>query len=78
MSRVKYDDIEKAAKELGVEVSKLSHWDEPISPGDMYLAGRNTGVKLLTCWKVNEDLFCIHPKEKAYPYDFSECFKVNS
>jgi hypothetical protein len=47
---------------------------EEIKPGDLYLAGRNTGPHLLTCNFVKTG--CVFPKESAYPYDIRECVKV--
>lgn len=44
-ARVHCEDVKSAAKELGLELL----YGEPIRPGDMYLAARNTGPKLLTC-----------------------------
>lgn len=49
-------------------------WFVPIRPGDIYLARRNTGYHLLSCDRLGEA--CIHAKENAYPFDFSECVKV--
>ena len=47
-----------------------------IKPGDIYLAKRNTGWKLLTCKENNLDKFFVVPEENAYWYDLDECFKV--
>jgi regulation of enolase protein 1 (concanavalin A-like superfamily) len=49
-------------------------WDAPIKPGDMYLAKRNTGFKLLTCLELG--VGCVHPVEKGYSFDFDECVLV--
>lgn len=46
---------------------------EEINPGDLYLAERNTGVKLLTCQRHNLDAGCVFPVENAYVYDTCEC-----
>ncbi len=68
--RVTFDDIQRAALDLGVQLV-----DEPIQPGDSYLAGRNTNVVLLTCNKI--EMGCIFPVEKyQYPYDIHECHKI--
>lgn len=63
-------EIRTAALALGVRLC----WDMPIRSGDLYLAMRNTGVKLLTCFSVGDGF--IIPEEKAYLYDFEECVKV--
>ena len=65
-------DYIDAAKELGVEFV-----DEPIQPGDLYLAGRNTGIKLLTC-KIVEPYprDWIVPTTMDYSFDTRECKKV--
>ncbi|MFH1405064.1 MAG: hypothetical protein ABIH21_03120 [Patescibacteria group bacterium] len=48
-----------------------------IQPGDLYIAERNTGPKLLTARKVDDqDLMCIFPTTLDYPYDLGECIKV--
>ncbi len=57
----------------GVEL-KLD--DTPIKPGDLYLAERNTGPKLLTCREVSSQFQCIHPIEIGYSFDTWECRKV--
>lgn len=64
------NEIKKVAEEL--ELSLL--FGEPIFPGDLYLAIRNTGPKLLTCAFLGEA--CVHAEENAYAFDFSECVKV--
>ncbi len=65
-------DYIDAAKELGVEIL-----DEPIQPGDLYLAGRNTGIKLLTCKKVHPyPRGWIEPTTLDYSFDTHECKKV--
>lgn len=48
---------------------------EKIKQGDLYLAERNTGIKLLTCEEVNPSGWIV-PKEKDYCYDVPECIKV--
>lgn len=45
-----------------------------IKPDDLYIAERNTGVKLLTCREIGDR--CIVPKEVAYSFDTWECAKV--
>ncbi len=62
--------LKERAAELGFEVS-----DDPIQPGDTYLAERNTGPHLLTCEKVDPRHW-IQAVEMAYSYDTWECIKV--
>lgn len=62
--------MEEVAKSL--EISLL--WIEPIRPGDLYLAMRNIGPKLLVCRFLGES--CVHPTSSDYAYDFSECVLV--
>lgn len=50
--------------------------DEPIRPGDLYVAERNAGPKLLTCHRVNNTGRWIVPLDYAYSYSFSECVRV--
>lgn len=52
----------------------LSLSDDPIQPGDLYIAGRNTGPHLLTCRELGNG--CIHPVERFYAFDLDECRKV--
>jgi len=63
--------IEQRAKELG-----LNYTLDPIQPGDLYLAERNTGPKLLTCIKVNKEGGWIVPTGLDYCYDIPECVKI--
>lgn len=70
--RVTEQDYIAAAKELGVEIV-----NEPIQPGDLYLAGRNTGIKLLTCKAVEpHPRDWIVPTTMDYSFDTRECMKV--
>ena len=63
-------DLKKEAEELGLKYSS-----DTIKPGDMYLAGRNTGPHLLTCVKVTDGY--IVPKEfPAYCYNEWDCVKI--
>ncbi len=70
-SMVTEQDYLDAAEELGVKIVK-----EEIQPGDLYLAGRNTGIHLLTCCENNKDKSWIVPVEGNYCYDTWECRKV--
>lgn len=47
-----------------------------ITQGDIYLAKRNTGWKLLTCRENKIAKGYIVPMENAYPYNTRECYKV--
>jgi hypothetical protein len=67
--------------EVEIEGLKLKLCKDEIKPGDMYVAERNSGPKLLECEKVVEDQGYIVPKMNAdgkveYPYDIWECRKV--
>ena len=60
------------AKENSITIDE----EAVIKPGDLYLAGRNTNIELLTCKRVGLNGSCIFPEENAYPYDTHECIKV--
>lgn len=56
---------------------KLKIDEEEIKPGDLYVAERNTGPKLLTARVVDTDAGCIHPVDSpVYSFDLHECVKV--
>lgn len=59
------------------EKLKLSDKKNDIEPGDVYIAGRNTGPHLLTCRSVSSLGFIV-PEENQYPFDIYECRKVLS
>lgn len=61
---------EEVAKELNLELI----WDDEIIPGDLYLAERNQGVKLLEAKEIKDGY--IVPTTLAYCYDIFECCKV--
>ena len=63
-------DVAAAASDLDLKLC----FDEEIKPGDMYIALRNTGPRLLTCLKVCDGY--ILNVEHEYPYDIHECVKV--
>ena len=67
--------IEKRAEEMGFAISP-----DPIQSGDMYLAERNSGPKLLICDRVIYtelgDPDYIVPTEIAYCFDVRECVKL--
>lgn len=55
--------------------------EEPLLPGQLYVAERNTGPELLACQKMSNDLSYVIAFPKAdgtipYPYDAWECRKV--
>ncbi len=49
---------------------------EAIEAGDLYLAKRNMGWKLLTCKQHNREDGYILAVEPSYPYDTLDCWKV--
>lgn len=64
-------DIKTTAKEMG-----FIPIEGPIQPGDLYLAERNTGPKLLTCLQVKDNY--VVPVGIDYCYDVWECIKVEA
>lgn len=65
--RVDQKQLEREA--LALEVKLL---DRPPEIGEMYLAGRNTGVKLLRCRLISNG--AVYSDDQfAYPYDIDEC-----
>lgn len=63
--------IQRAADELGLTVV-----GGEINPGDLYLAERNTGPKLLTCSRVHVKNWVVPTDPTAYCFDTWECWKV--
>ena len=51
------EETDAFAQECGMKLE----WWKPIRPGDMYLAKRNTGYKLLECRVLGEA--CVYPIE---------------
>ena len=48
-----------------------------IEPGDEYISGRNTGLRLLTCEYVNKEYGWISDTDPiGYPFDIWECVAV--
>lgn len=47
-----------------------------IGPGDVYLAKRNTGWKLLECKEHNQETGVVFPSSMDYAYDSWECLKI--
>lgn len=50
--------------------------DGEVRSGDLYVAERNTGPKLLTAKKINRDGGWVVSSEGAYPFDIYECVRV--
>jgi len=69
--RVTKQDYFDLAEKIGVEIV-----DEPIQPGDLYLAGRNVGVSLYTCESVNPKNWIVSTDPSGYSYDTWDCKKV--
>lgn len=70
----------KTRKEIAEKAIKLGFkvlMEDEIKPGDLYVAERYTGLHLLTCHHVNDDLGCVIAMEMAYPYNIRECIKVD-
>lgn len=82
-----YDDVRKARRALRdggvIELDGLmlrmvegKENGESFVPGDLYVAGRNTGPHLLTVRSVNHDGGWVVPTCPAYAFDLSECVGV--
>lgn len=61
---------------IDIEGIKLKMDDGEIKTGDLYVAERNAGPKLLTAKRIDLKIGCIFPTCDAYPYDLGECVKV--
>jgi len=59
---------------VDIEGIKLRMAEGEIAPGDLYVAERNTGPKLLTAKVINFNI--IIPTDGEYPYSINECVKV--
>ena len=70
--------MDKLFEGATLKLSDLTAQDEPLVPGDIYLAERNTGPHLLTCSRMSADMFYVIPREMAYCYNSWECHKVLS
>ena len=68
----KYREVTLVANALKVTVQHFA----TISPGDMYLAIRNTDVKLLQCEKVQNGI--VYPTTPDYPFDIGDCVRVQA
>lgn len=69
--RPKLEDYQKAAEFAGVILL-----DRPPAVGEMYLAGRNTGIKLLTAGVVSDRNWVEPTDGESYYYNTSECIAV--
>ncbi len=61
---------------IDLEGILLKQDEGEIEVGDLYVAERNTGPKLLTAGFIDETLGWIRPTRNAYPFDIGECVKV--
>ncbi|MDP2668984.1 MAG: hypothetical protein Q8P07_04085 [bacterium] len=59
---------------IDIEGIKLKMADGDLCVGDLYVAERNTGPKLLTVKSFGRD--CVFPTCSAYAFDIWECVKV--
>lgn len=50
--------------------------DTKLEPGDLYVAERNSGPKLLTVKKIDHKNMLVIPTNCEYPFNFDECVKV--
>lgn len=57
-----------------VEGMRFRKVEGAIGPGDMYIAERNTGPKLL--WARTIENGAVFPTTNDYPFDLHECVKV--
>lgn len=71
---------QKILREGGVvkidDVSFVIDGDGEISIGDVYIAERNTGPKLLTAKEIDPRMWIVPQESSAYFYDVWECVKV--
>ena len=64
--------VEKTAHKL-----EILYTSDPIKPGDMYLAERFNGPKILTCKKINSEERYIIPTDRAeFYFNFYDCVKI--
>ena len=62
---------------VSIEDLQLRMTEGEIKPGDVYVAERNTGPKLLTAREIG--IGCIHPYDaNSYSFDIWECVKVEA
>jgi len=66
----------RAGEILDLDGILLKMDEGEIREGDLYVAERNTGPKLLTAKKVNHDRGWIEPTSNDYSFDLGECVKV--
>lgn len=55
---------------------KVVQDEGPLKPGDVYVAERNTGPKLLTVRSINYKYGTVIPTTPDYCYNLWECVKV--
>lgn len=72
----RHPGIKQAVESGEIEGVPFKIADGEIEPGDMYIAERNVGLKLLTCQKNDKANGWIVPTELAYSYDRGECIKI--
>lgn len=62
---------------VNIEGVNIEFSDEPpTQKGDIYVAERNVGPKLLTVRSIDKINGIVHPQEMAYSYDIRECRKI--
>ncbi len=66
----------RAGKVLNLDGILLKMDEDEIREGDLYVAERNTGPKLLVAKKVDRDRGWIEPTSTDYSFDLHECVKV--
>ena len=73
-----YETIKKlrAGEPVDFEGVQLEMDDSEIMPGDVDIAERNSGPKLLTAQSVHVKDGWIVPTSLDYPFDLGECVKV--
>lgn len=66
----------KAGKIVEIEGIRFKQVEGELKPGDMYIAERNTGPKLLTVREVNKEGNWVEATTDDYSFDTWECVKV--
>jgi hypothetical protein len=61
---------------IEIEGLRLIGLEGEVGPGDLFVAERNTSPQLLTAKAVNTEQSYVLSVENAYPYDCSECVRV--
>lgn len=65
----------REGKTVCFEGARIKQAPGDIEVGDWYVAERITGPKLLTAHQIHPDGYIV-PRESAYPFNISECVKV--